>query len=192
MAMEAMKRKESVTRKEKREAMKAKKLSLELWKIIKNFFPGLISLLSEVKDPRNASYIGYKCQVLLCMRILGAVFRLKSMRAISSTLNRETCFQNISRILGSDEELDELPHWKTINDYLEKLQPSELEKIIPQLINRLTRMHTFENSLIRDKYWQILVDGTHLFTFDERHCEHFTRQSWKDSVFACIFADLKS
>ena len=176
----AIKTREKITRKEKREAIKTKKLVAELWKIIKHFFPGLISMLSQVEDRRHASYVDYACQVLLCTRILGAVFQLKSMRAMSSTLNRETCFQNISRILGSDKELDELPHWKTINDYLEKLQPSELEKIIPQLINRLTRMHTFENSLIRDRYWQILVDGTHLFTFDERHCEHCLKKEFKD------------
>jgi hypothetical protein len=95
-------------------------------------------------------------------------------------MNQTVCFKNFSMILGLEEELLELPHWKTINDYLEKLPPEELDALIPKLVYRLTRMGSFVNSRIRNKYWQVLVDGTGLYTFDERHCPHCLTREFKD------------
>ena len=104
------------------------------------------------------------------------------MRSIAGGLNNKTCIENVSRILGlsGEEELEELPHWDTINEYLKKLEPTEIERIIPKLVYRLTRMRTFENSKIRKKYWQVVVDGTHLYTFKERHCEHCCVREFRD------------
>jgi hypothetical protein len=59
-------------------------------------------------------------------------------------------------------DLEELPHWSTINNYLEKFDSTELESIIQKLVYRLLRMRSFEDSRIRNKYWQIAVDGTQL------------------------------
>ena len=160
---------------------------MELWKIIKHFFPDLIPLLRRRSDHRHQSYIDYEKHVLLFVRILGAIFRIESMRSISETLNKIACIKNISRMLEMEEELTELPHWKTINDYLEKLNPTELEEIIPKLVNRITRMRSFENSRIRNKYWHVVVDGTHLFTFDERHCEHCSVREYKDKSTGVVY-----
>ena len=156
------------------------KLQVELWKIIKHYFPGLIPLLRQRLDMRHQGYITYENHVLLFVRILGAVFQIESMRGISEDLNRTACIENISQMLGLEGKLTELPHWSTINNYLEKLRAEELEEIIPELVNRLTRMRTFENSRIRDKYWQILVDATHLYTFEEPHCEHCLVREFKN------------
>ena len=41
-------------------------------------------------------------------------------------------------------------------------------------------MRTFENSKIRNKYWQVIVDGTQLYTFNDRHCEHCLKREHKD------------
>ena len=173
--------KKKVTRKDKRDALETFKLSLELWKIIRKFFPDLIPLLKTLIDPRHQSYITYKANVILFMRVLASVFRIDSMRGMSEELNRTVFFQNLSRILGLEDELTEIPHWKTINDYLERLNPTELEEIIPKLIHSLTRMRAFEKSRIRNKFWQIVVDGTQLFTFNERHCAHCLKREFKDT-----------
>ena len=126
--------KTGVTRKQRRDALESFKLSVELWKIIRQFFPDLIPLLREVLDVRHPSYIRYKHYVLLLVRTLASVFRIRSMRRLSEDLNSTKCIENFGRILGLDEELTELPHWKTINDYLERLDPTEPEKIIPRHI----------------------------------------------------------
>ena len=50
-------------------------------------------------------------------------------------------------------------------------------------------MRSFENSRIRNKYWQIFVDGTHLYTFDEQHCEHCLKREFKDDEGNVIRAE---
>lgn len=128
---------------------------------MRHFFPELIPLLKETDDPRHQSYIDYPRQVLLYVRIMAAVFHIRSMRKMTEDFNNETVIDNIRYMLAI-ESLGELPHWSTINDYLERLNPNELERIIPKLVKRLIRMHTFDGSRIRNKYWQTIVDGTEL------------------------------
>lgn len=68
------------------------------------------------------------------------------MRQLTEKFNRNECIENISRIL--DCKLENLPHGDTINDFLEKLDPVELEEIIPKLVNHLIRMKSFRTCLI--------------------------------------------
>ena len=111
------------------------------------------------------------------------------MRGITEGLNKKICIENISQMLELEEGLEELPHWDTINDYLKVLEPSELEGIIPELVYRITRMRTFENSRIRNKYWHVIVDGTHLYTFKEQHCEHCCVREFRDKAGQVIRTD---
>lgn len=148
-------------------------------KIIRHFLPSLLSLLSQTKDPRHQSYIDYPNKVLLYVRILASVFHIGSMRKITEDFNNDTCIENFKLMLDLDD-LAELPHWKTINDYLEELNPNELETILPKLVTRLIRMHTFDNSRIRGKYWQIIVDGVEMHNTNKRHCPHCLTREHKD------------
>jgi hypothetical protein len=160
-----------VSRAERRRQLRELKVGCELYQIMRHFFPDLVKLLGQTKDPRKANYVTYGSEVLLFVRILSAAFRIASMRKITESFNTDESIANVWGYIGG-EELSELPHWSTINDYLEQLEPEELGAIIPKLINRLIRMRTFEESRIRGKYWQILIDGVHLYSFKERHCPH--------------------
>ena len=100
----------------------------ELYKIIRHFFPDLIPMLKSAKDPRNQSYITYESQVILFIRILAVIFHIASMRKLTEDFNSETCIQNVASMLNI-EDLQELPHWKTINDYLERVDSGELTAI---------------------------------------------------------------
>ena len=167
------------TRAEKRKKLDDFKACSELIKIIRHFFPDLLPMLKRVKDPRNQSYITYERQVILMVRILAAIFHIGSMRKTTEEFNKDECIRNVSVLLGI-EELEELPHWSTINNYLEKIKDTELENVIQKLVYRLIRMRYFENSRIRDKYWQILIDGTGIYNSNERHCPHCLTKKHKD------------
>lgn len=104
------------------------------------------------------------------MRIIAAMCAMGSMRQMTEEMNRTICIENIGKLLGI-ENLQEIPHWSSINNFLEKVTPKELEELNQALVNRLIRMRTFENNRYR-KYWQILVDGMQLYCFNKRHCEH--------------------
>ena len=60
--------------------------------------------------------------------------------------------------------VDELPYWETNNRYLERLEPEKLQDVINCLCRRLLRSRTFENMCIRGRYWQVIIDGTQLYS----------------------------
>ena len=154
------KTKEKITRKESREHLARFNLACELVKVIRHFFPELLSLLKRVEDPRHQSYIIYSNHVLLMTRILSSIFYINSMRSTSGEFNDETVIENIGMLCG--EELRELPYWETINDYLKRFSSDELQKVVCRLVYRLIRSRAFEDARLRGKYWQIIIDGTQL------------------------------
>lgn len=159
-----MKTKLKVTRKESRRHLEQFHLAVELVKVIKHFFPDLLRLLKQTKDPRNQSYITYPNVILLMTRILSSIFYISSMRKTSQKFNTDTVIQNIWGLCSEKMTADELPYWETINKYLEKLDPQELQDVISRLVYRLLRSRAFENARIRDRYWQVIVDGTQIYS----------------------------
>ena len=155
------KTKEKITRKESREHLAQFNLACELLKVIRHFFPELLPLLKQVKDPRHQSYIIYSNHVLLMTRILSSIFYINSMRSTSGEFNDETVIENIGVLCG--EELGELPYWETINHYLERFSSEELQNVVWSLVYRLIRSRAFEDARLRGKYWQIIIDGTQLY-----------------------------
>ena len=65
-------------------------------------------------------------------RILSSVFYISSMRKSSEEFNSENVIRNIDFLCN--EELEELPYWETINNYLKRLDPEELQKVIIELV----------------------------------------------------------
>jgi len=169
------------TRKERREALEKYNLGSEMYKCIRHFIPQLIPLLKgAVTDPRNQSYIKYDLYLILFVRIISAALNFSSMRNMSSELSNTKAIANIAIMLGYDG-LPELPHWSTINNCLERMDPKELENVIYEIVYRLIRSKAFNASRIRDKYWQVAVDGSGLYTFSERHCDYcLTKEHKKD------------
>ena len=152
--------KKRIRRREAREALERIELAGELVKVIRRFFPDLVNLLKQVHDPRHQSYILYKNHVLLMTRILSAIFYISSMRKTSEEFNCQTIIENIGALCG--EKLEEIPYWETINQYLARIGPEELQDKVCKTVKRLIRSRAFEDSRIRNKYWQIIVDGTQL------------------------------
>jgi hypothetical protein len=167
------------TRKEKREQEKNTNYFFEIVKIKKHFFKELTSKLKSVKDHRHQSYIDYTTEVILFLVILKNMAALKSMRLMGESFNKEECIENICKILGL-EELEELPHYDTVNDFLSGLEVSELEKIRTYMIKELLRKRCFEDYRIEGKYWGVIFDGTGLYTFEQKHCEHCLKKEYKN------------
>ncbi len=90
-----MNKKAKVTRREKRGHLEQFHFAVELTKVIKHFFPGLVDLLRDTKDPRNQSYITYPNTILLMTRILSFIFYISSMRKTSQKFNSDIVIENI-------------------------------------------------------------------------------------------------
>lgn len=156
------KTKEKITRAEARKHLAQFHLSCELLKVVNRFFPGLLSLLKQIRDPRDQRYITYQCQVLLMTRILSTIFYISSMRKTSEEFNSEAMIENIGHLSG--QELTELPYWETINNYLKGVEPEELQDTVCRLVKKLVRSRAFEKARLRDGSWQVIIDGTQLYS----------------------------
>lgn len=100
------------------------------------------------------------------------------MNEMGSTFNTEESIENISKSLGV--ELNELPHYDTINNFLKKLEVNQLEKIRKYMINEMLKKRSFEHYRYKDKYWKVAIDATGIFSFKEKHCEHCLKRKYKN------------
>jgi hypothetical protein len=77
--------------------------------------------------------------------------------------------RTLARILGCD--VDALPHLDTLEKVLREVQPDTLEILLARLIRRLIRMKSLDRWRVGGRFL-LAVDGTGLYSFRHRHCEH--------------------
>lgn len=171
--------KKQTTRKEKRESEKQINFFGEFLKIRKHFFCNFNQKLKSVNEVRHSSYITYEPDVLVFTIIMKNVSGINSMNKMTKDFNNDTVINNFSKALGYDD-LDEIPHYDTINNFLKRLDISELEKIRDYMIKALFRKRCLEKYRLMDKYRCIAIDGTHLISFDEEHCENCLKKEYRD------------
>ena len=165
-----------MNRKERRKLKKEINIFSDLVNIIKQYFPQLIEKLEKLTDTRHQSYIEYKMSVITVTRLLGLLCGIKSMRETTEKFNTEETIKNIANLL--EIELEEIPHYDTINNVFEKLEMGELRKIQKYMVNRLIRSKMLNKYRFRDKYFQIVVDGTGIMSFKKRHCKHCLKRTY--------------
>jgi len=159
------------TRKQVRELRKNKNLVCDLLSIINSYFLDLLDSLKEAEDRRRQRSVTYGIDVILVVRILSAILSFDSQNAMTNGLNNDNAIKNIAAFLRK-EDLTELPHGDTINDCFKQMkEPEKLEDFIHDMIERLIRRNTFNNSRINQSEWQILVDATQFFHSKTRHCD---------------------
>lgn len=157
-----------MNRKQVRKIKKEIDIFTDVVKIIKQYFPQLTDKLNKLTDVRHQSYVEYEMSVITVTRLLGLLCGIKSMRGTTEKLNTEEAIINIANLLKI--ELEELPHYDTINNVFEKLEIEELRKIQKYMVNRLIRSKMFDKYRYKNKYFQIV--GTGLMSFKNRHCKH--------------------
>ena len=165
-----------MNRKEKREMKKEIEVFSDVVKIIKQYFPNLIGKLEELTDIRHQSYVEYSMSVITITRLLGLICGLKSMRQMTESFNTNETIENISKLLGV--ELEELPHHDTINKVLENIDISELKKIQKYMVQKLIRSKMFDKYRYKGKYFQVVMDGTGLAKFNQRHCNNCLKRTY--------------
>lgn len=170
-----------ITRKIKREKEEKINFFEEFIKIQKHFFKDLIKYFKRINDPRNKSYIEYETDIIIFQMIMKNACSIKSMTSMTEKFNKIECIENTAKILGY-EELEELPHFDTINNFLSNLAIKELEKIRDYMIKQLFRKRSLEGYRLFNKYWCIAIDATGLYRFREKHCDHCLRNIHVDKT----------
>lgn len=169
-----------MTRAEKRQ-LKASEGNpmLELLKVQHHFYKNLWSDFSCIADPRHASYIDYSSDVMLAMPIMKNICDVRSMQGMTRIFNKDACIKNTALITGRDE-LEELPHYVTVNDFLSRLNPDELTAIRTKMIKSLIRKRSFEQARFLNKYWLIIVDATQLHSFQKKNDDKCLTRTFTD------------
>jgi len=96
---------------------------------------------------------------------------VKNMHAMEEQFNEKNCIEPL-QILSGDKNLSEMPHSDTLNYYLKRLSPNCLAQLKKKLIKKLIRMKSFQRGKLLEQYWRVILDGTGLFYFKEKHCDN--------------------
>ena len=166
-----------MNRKERRKLKKEINIFSDVVNILKQYFPKLVDKFEKLTDTRHQSYIEYQMSVITITRLLGLLCGIKSMRNTTEKLNTEETIKNISNLLGI--ELEEIPHYDTINNVFENIEIEELRKIQKYMVITLIRSKMFDKYRYKGKYFQIVIDGTGIMSFKERHCKHCLKRMYK-------------
>ena len=116
-------------------------------KIQNRFYPEQFSMFGRVKDPRNQSYIDYSSRVMLGTMYYKSIAGISSMQEMTRTFNDEKICRNLYRFMGEDVK-DYMPHGVTENEFLERLDPRELETIQQNIVYSMIRRKTFDNAKV--------------------------------------------
>ena len=165
-----------MNRKERRNLKQEINIFSDIVNIIKQYFPKLINKLEKLTDARHQSYVEYQMSVITVTRLLGLLCGIKSMRNITEKFNTEETIKNIANLL--DMELEEIPHYDTINNVFENIKIDELRKIQKYMVTTLIRSKMFDKYRYKGKYFQIVIDGTGIMSFKERHCKHCLKRTY--------------
>ena len=129
-------------------------------RIQKKFYPELFSKFEQVTDPRHSSYIEYSSKEMLGTVYYKGIAGISSMQEMTREFNEETVVGNLYSFMGSKAK-EYLPHGVTVNEFLERLDPMELEEIQSDIVYRMIRRKTFDDAKILGR-WLVLVDGSEL------------------------------
>ena len=158
-------------KKEKRERKKQDRGIVDFMMVTNHFFHSLRRWILEMDDPRNQSYNTYTQSDLGYMAILKNVCGQHSMREMDENFNTENCI-DVLRLMSGNQKLEEMPHYDTLNYYLERLSPECLSDLRKKMVTCLIRGKQFNRNRLLGKYWKIILDGTGLFYFKEKHCDN--------------------
>lgn len=143
---------------------------IDFVKMQNHFFPNFIERLGKVDDPRKENYIDYASEELLYPLILKNTCTIETMRQMTEWFGDANCALNLEKLMG--RKIENIAHYDTINNFLEKLDIDELSKIKLGMIKTLIRNKSFYQARMMGNQWIVILDATGLYHFHEKHCDN--------------------
>ncbi len=135
---------------------------VECNKIRRKYCPNLFLDFADTKDPRHQSYVEYSNKEMLGTVFYKGIAGIESMQSMTYEFIREEVTENLFRFMGEDKK-PYLPHAVTINEYLERLDYKELQKVLQNQVYGMIRSKNFYDARFRKK-WLVIVDGTQTYS----------------------------
>ena len=135
-------------------------------KVRQRYCPDLFHDFAATKDPRHLSYIDYSNKEMLGTMFYKGIAGIESMQSMTYEFNREEVVGNLYDFFGESRK-DYLPHGVTLNEYLERLEPSELQRVQQKQVYEMIRRKSFDDARFMKK-WLVIVDGTQTYSGSRR------------------------
>lgn len=134
-----------------------------------HFFGGFTSLFAGVHDPRHPAYITYPLPVVLATGVLLPLLHLGARRQVQKWLrDNAASAAKFQALFG----VDECPHGDTLNSAYRRLDVAQVQGVVTDLAVRLIRSKVLYPYRLLERYFLVVIDGTGVLVFPERHCPH--------------------
>jgi hypothetical protein len=171
--------KRSLKKQEKKKKRDKKNLVFKLYKTIAHYFPDLFDRIREMEDCRQKK--DYELTELIVAGIMMFVLKKESRNAFNNEREEENFKKNYEKIFKV-----RLPHMDTLDKVMRGLKERELERLKTILVKNLLKKRTFHKYRLSGGYHRIAIDGTHVMTVNEGHCDnclHRTSKTGKTTYF---------
>ncbi|MDE6435730.1 MAG: transposase family protein [Lachnospiraceae bacterium] len=158
---------------------------VECNKVRQRYCPNLFRDFAGTKDLRNLSYTDYSNKGMLGTVFYKGIAGITSMQSMTYEFNEERVVKNLYRFMG-EKEKEYLPHAVTVNEYLERLNPDELQKVQQKQVYGLIRSKAFYDARFQKK-WLVIVDGTQTYSGSRKLNEnclerHYNKGTQEETV----------
>ncbi len=145
------------------------KLKLVFFKTIHHFFPGLLSYLRTLPEPRRENAVTYSLPTQFWVGVFLFLLKLGSRRQLDYAFNTEKFLKNLA--LFTKQPLTRIPDNDTLAYFVGQLAETVLRQVRYWLVNQLLRRKCLTRYRL-EGYYLIAIDGTGYAAFEQRHCPY--------------------
>jgi hypothetical protein len=147
---------------------------------VQHLFGGFHRLFQGVTDPRHPAYITYPLPALMATGVLMFLLRLGARRQVGNLLRGNGPSAAKYQILFG---VASCPHGDTLNYLYARLNVAEVQEVVTGMTETLIRRKVLYRHRLLDKYFLVVVDGTGMLTFSERHCPYCMTRTYQGYTF---------
>jgi hypothetical protein len=136
---------------------------------VQHFFGGFKWLFRNVTDPRHPVYTTYPLPSVLATGLLLFLLRLGARRQVNLMLRQNGPSSAKFRALFCVETC---PHGDTLDATYSRLHVAEVQAVVTDSVETLIRRKVLYPYRLCGRYFLVVIDGTGVLTFPERHCPH--------------------
>lgn len=136
---------------------------------VTHFFGPLPGLFVGIDDPRDQAKITYPLSSLLWTGVWMFLCQLGARRQIAIEFRGNAPSEtNFAQLFGTQT----VPHGDTLEEAFARLKPEQAQACVTSLTEALIRKKVLQAYRLLDQYYVIAIDGTGIYRFSTRHCEH--------------------
>jgi hypothetical protein len=137
---------------------------------VRHFFPDFNDWLQTLPDTRDPDSITYETRFLAWCGLFLYLLQLGSRRQFDFALDKfgPGLLHNLNRLAATSQST--VPVHDTLDYFVGHVELEAFTKLRLQMVQRLIRMKALDDARLLGHY-VVIIDGTGLFTFHERHCD---------------------